>query len=218
MNNPMGASSLQTLNLPNGINIRSALERIDQLFAIYNGQNNATGYDTAIQALGSTAAINNVSDLLAEIVNQLNAAKQSVTNIQNYAQNQLSQLSQAITNNNNPAIAAGAIDIHDTVAQALQKLGDITSALEEALPKVSTAQDNQLQLVADGLFVKEYIFPVSAVAGNALSQKPDGYYVNQSTNGMSTEQLMEMLVNAGLNADANSSLAIKLKPLIQSYQ
>ena len=219
LGNPTGASSLHNLNLANGSSLRAIVERIDQLFAITNPQANAESYTAAIEALGSPGTIANTAELLTEIATQIKAAKQLVYNLQHYTQNQLGQINKVVTDMNNPAIAAGPVDIHDTINQALEKLGSAVSVLQKALPVISPAEGNQLQTAADGgLFVKGYRFPLSAVAGNALFLKPDGYYVNQAPNGMDSEQLMEMLVNAGLNAEPNSTLAIKFKQLVQSYQ
>lgn len=218
LSNPSGASSLHNMKLPNGSSIKSVLERIDQLFAITNPQANAESYTAAIAALGSTDTIVNTADLLTEIARQVSVAKQLVSNLQNYTQNQLGQINKAMSDLNNPAIAAGPIDIHDTIAEALEKLGNALKAIQEAMPAISTAEGNHLQLALDGgLFVKGYSFPVSSVAGNALTLKPDGYYVNQSPNGLSNEELMEMLINTGLNADPNNTLSIKFKQLVQSY-
>jgi hypothetical protein len=218
LSNPSGASSLHNMNLPNGSSIKSIIERIDQLFAITNPQANAESYTAAIEALGTTDTIVNTAELLTEIARQVTVAKQLVSNLQNYTQNQLGQINKLINDINNPAIAAGPVDIHDTIGEVLEKLGNALKVLQEALPAISTAEGNQLQVAADGgLFVKGYSFPVSALAGNALSLKPDGYYVNQSPNGLSNEQLMEMLINTGLNADPNNTLSIKFKQLVQSY-
>jgi len=217
LGNPAGASSLHNLNLPNGSSVKSIMERVDQLMAINNPQSDTDGYQAVIAALGTTATINNTLDLLTEIANQIKAAKQSVTNLQNYTQNQVGQIGKAIGDISNPAVAAGPVDMHDTLVQALEKLGNAVDAIQQVMPKISAADGNQLQAAEDGLFVKGYSFPVSGTPGNALSLKQDGYYVNQATNGLSNEQLMEMLINAGLNADANSTLAIKLRQLITSY-
>ena len=191
LSKPAGASSLHNLNLPNGSSLRSVLERIDQLFAITDPQANAESYTAAIAALGTTDTIVNTAELLTEIARQVTLAKQLVSNLQHYTQNQLGQINKAINDTNNPAIAAGPVAIHDTIAAALEKLGNAIKVLQEALPAISAAEGNQLQEAADGgLFVKGYSFPVSAVAGNALSLKPDGYYVDRSPNGLSNEALM----------------------------
>lgn len=218
LGNPNGASSLHNLNLPNGSSVKSIVERVDQLMAINNPQADTDGYQAVITALGTTATINNTLDLLTEMANQIKTAKQSVANLQNYTQNQVGQIGNAIGAISNPAVAAGPIDMHDTLAQVLDKLGGAVDTIQKALPKISPADGNQLQMAEDGgLFVKEFIFPISGTPGNALSLKQDGYYVNQATNGLSNEQLMEMLINAGLNADAHSTLAIKLRQLITTY-
>lgn len=218
LGNPTGVSSLHNMNMPNGSSVKSIMERLDQLMAMNNPQADTDGYQAVISALGTTATINNTLDLLTEMANQIKAAKQQVANLQNYTQNQVGQVNKSINDISNPAVAAGPVDMHDTLVQALYKLGNAVDAIQKTLPKISVTDGNQLQLANDGgLFVPGYTFPVSGTPGNALSLKQDGYYVNQATNGLSNEQLMEMLINAGLNADVHSTLAIKLRQLITTY-
>jgi len=220
--NKGGLSTLHTLNVPNGSSLKQILERIDQLFAFDDPGANAAAFKSTLEILGITGEVSNIADLLSVMARQIVTAKQSVTNIQTFVQKQIASVANSVSELNNPSIAAGGIDVTDTLHDALSKLAGTLESVTKAIPKVSTQEANAINIAADGgMYVaspKPYQPLISTAPGNMLQSRADGFYVAANTNGMDSEQLLEILINAGINAEPGSTLAIKFKQLLQTHQ